>query len=803
VRAMEARVIGDGAVVSGEAVSHAKSKIRLNRRVTLAVGHLVEAAAKQLQEGTSEGPAVLTAERRTKAAQALAKHVVVLKEQLDSLHVTTEAQRLPAARTVTAAARTLYQELAAIQRSPSASSPEAEEDTAGLPLGHHLFHPHDQGHRIHDANKALRAQILMLSNMVVAAAPEALGALREAAGIDTAAQEQHLSEQEQEHLSTFAQALRFDLNAALTTAITLGEAQAKQSDDSLQPRLSVHHQEWQTSLSENLESQAVAAFAAMQPTRTAIARNYLNLKAFVAAAGDELLDLIRHSDGSLVSLADVLLTVKSFDKVVTPLGVGFWGRDGSQAAPILPLLGSEAPAAHKVNLGAEALVNEYATLIAGVAMRWPVGLGEYTVGKMDEAMHGEGLLLKRDSDVGIVLTINSHAIGLTDQLSEFQEVRVPVTRFSTDAQDSLHSIQQQVDHESADRTQVSVPPPQWKGDLIEVDSTAATDPHSSAATKVDGPLVESLELVGTTVHMGGDNSTSSELDREINYDAAAMQDEQKAFDTDMSDEAARMNAPNLTQGLHNYSAAYQHDAVIAKQADKWRPSFSGTEHSHMGGVAHMWHAEGTNDDATVQPLEFSLEGMFTDAAAGTRRSNASSDMFDPAWMPTPEHVAEEQKAFEADMLNETHVLNATDGLLHNHSSQYQEDYARPIMQREEGMWRDSQDTSQYMWDQVAHADVTDSTLPPTPPPTLSWVPAQPADAPLHPYPHHAPPTVDSVLEENELVQQVDDDDDERKEGRHLPVPMETITGHPVHSRAPDTSQEEGEEAHPKPQADRK
>jgi len=123
----------------------------------------------------------------------------------------------------------------------------------------------------------------------------------------------------------------------------------------------------------------------------------------------------------------------------------------------------------------------------------------------------------------------------------------------------------------------------------------------------------------------------------------------------------------------------------------------------------------------VQELDAALSGASSTTSNGTlNETEADSEIY------SPERMAEEQRSFEADMLNETSVMNSTQNTLHNSSAAYEHDH---IIEREADMWRQSQDTSAAVWGAVAHQDdATEATLPPTPPPTLSFH----SDAPNRP-----------------------------------------------------------------------
>merc|ERR1712070_556637 len=157
-------------------------------------------------------------------------------------------------------------------------------------------------------------------------------------------------------------------------------------------------------LSNKCEAAADNVLKLLSGKRQKIADNYLSLKAYAVAAVDKVDDYVGKGKGkNLSSIGDL------------PKAVGL-GMGGTFVPPIFGGKGAKVTSARsKIN----GLVNEYASNVAQVRMRWPLGLGKYLIDKLEISMTGKGVLEvdKVGGKAGNFVFINGRSVGLSNKLS--------------------------------------------------------------------------------------------------------------------------------------------------------------------------------------------------------------------------------------------------------------------------------------------------------------------------------------------------------------------------------------------------
>merc|ERR1711896_115707 len=129
--------------------------------------------------------------------------------------------------------------------------------------------------------------------------------------------------------------------------------------------------------------------------------------AYAVAAVDKVDDYVGKGKGkNLSSIGDLLKTVGDVGAVKAPKAVGL-GMGGTFVPPIFGGKGAKVTSARsKIN----GLVNEYASNVAQVRMRWPLGLGKYLIDKLEISMTGR-------------------SVGLSNKLSDFSSLAVRMTTY--------------------------------------------------------------------------------------------------------------------------------------------------------------------------------------------------------------------------------------------------------------------------------------------------------------------------------------------------------------------------------------
>lgn len=216
-------------------------------------------------------------------------------------------------------------------------------------------------------------------------------------------------------------AMEADLNKAIVKAIDIGEARMTRVQMRAMANTNSAKKALLGNIAEAVETMADEVFEATQDNRATIADNYLALKAYCGSRSDDIIEYVGKGKGkALFALGDLLMTVASLDGVKTPVaeGIGFGG------AEVPAIFGGGA---HKVGHSltkTNGLVNEWADVIGQVRQRWPYGLGHYLLTKTQFAMQKDGLLSvgKSGSKDGQYVFINSHAIGLSNRLEDFDNL---------------------------------------------------------------------------------------------------------------------------------------------------------------------------------------------------------------------------------------------------------------------------------------------------------------------------------------------------------------------------------------------
>merc|ERR1711981_5934 len=150
----------------------------------------------------------------------------------------------------------------------------------------------------------------------------------------------------------------------LTRAIQLGEAKAKKAQEEAEANIASTKRSLQSTIAVQTEFMADNVFKLLNGKRQKIADNYLSLKAYAAVAKDKVIDYLAKGgkNRNLSSVGDLLTTVGNLSKV-----------KGSVS---------------KIN----GLVTEYMKVLSQVRNRFPVGLGNYLMAKLETSMQGTGAL---------------------------------------------------------------------------------------------------------------------------------------------------------------------------------------------------------------------------------------------------------------------------------------------------------------------------------------------------------------------------------------------------------------------------
>merc|ERR1712072_905974 len=249
------------------------------------------------------------------------------------------------------------------------------------------------------------------------------------------------------------------LNKGLTRAIQLGEAKAKKAQEEAEANIASTKRSLQSTIAVQTEFMADNVFKLLNGKRQKIADNYLSLKAYAAVAKDKVEDYLAKGDKNrnLSSVGDLLTTVGALSKVKVKVtkGLGF----GAKKIPSI-FSGKKIKVKGSVSK-INGLVTEYMKVLSQVRNRFPVGLGNYLMAKLETSMQGTGALEvdKVQDRAGNYVFINGHAVGLSSKLRDFATLAVHMAHYEK----ALAQLTGKLAHHKAAGKSIRVAPPQWQG----------------------------------------------------------------------------------------------------------------------------------------------------------------------------------------------------------------------------------------------------------------------------------------------------------------------------------------------------
>merc|ERR1711959_426371 len=307
------------------------------------------------------------------------------------------------------------------------------------------------------AKKQFNSRITTLTNTVVANAEKFKKKLNHITGVTN--NWKKASAADRKAIRVQRNGMFSDLNKALARAIQLGEAKAKKAQEEAQANIASTKRSLTSQISVKTEMMADNVFKIIQGKRQKIADNYLSLKAYSAVAKDKLEDYLSKGgkNRNLSSIGDLLTTVGGLSKVKVKAtkGLGF----GSNKIPSI-FSGKKIKVKGSVSK-INGLVTEYMKVLKSVRDRYPMGLGNYLMAKLETSMQGTGALEvdKVQDRTGNYVFVNGHAVGLSSKLRDFATLAVHMAHYEK----ALAQLTGKLAHHKAAGKSIRVAPPQWQG----------------------------------------------------------------------------------------------------------------------------------------------------------------------------------------------------------------------------------------------------------------------------------------------------------------------------------------------------
>merc|ERR1711881_314266 len=300
------------------------------------------------------------------------------------------------------------------------------------------------------AKKEYASRITTLTNTVVANAAKFEKHLSRVTG--AANNWKKASAADRKVLRQQRNAMFSDLNKGLTRAIQLGEAKAKKAQEEAEANTASTKRSLQSTIAVQTEFMADNVFKLLNGKRQKIADNYLSLKAYAAVAKDKVQDYLAKG-GKNRNLSSVGALSKVKVKATKGLGFGAKKIPSIFSGKKIKVKGSVS----KIN----GLVTEYMKVLSQVRNRFPVGLGNYLMAKLETSMQGTGALEvdKVQDRAGNYVFINGHAVGLSSKLRDFATLAVHMAHYEK----ALAQLTGKLAHHKAAGKSIRVAPPQWQG----------------------------------------------------------------------------------------------------------------------------------------------------------------------------------------------------------------------------------------------------------------------------------------------------------------------------------------------------
>merc|ERR1711988_1353893 len=154
-----------------------------------------------------------------------------------------------------------------------------------------------------------------------------------------------------------------DLNKAITKALQLGEAKAKEVEDRAKENAEAMKKALTIEISQQVERMADTVLKTVLDDRGTIANNYLSVKGYAGAASDTIMDYVQKGQGKgLIAIGGLLQAIAAVSKAKTK------GAEGVSAGlgEIVPPFGGSAIPEVKDITKVNGLVDEYTKTFATV-----------------------------------------------------------------------------------------------------------------------------------------------------------------------------------------------------------------------------------------------------------------------------------------------------------------------------------------------------------------------------------------------------------------------------------------------------
>merc|ERR1711959_880009 len=404
IKDMDTRMTGEVSVVSGQVISFKAEQARVNRHVAAEIDRIDK----------------LMDHRFSVSKRARGKLHSILNENKKAAHEEVEQLRSLFQDKISKVRGTMAEDYASAKHDLSESVAKMYEDMADAQL-EQLY-----------ANEEAAARINSYSK--------------------------EAGEKDRELIKDQNAAMAADMQKAITQATQKGEAEANAVAQRARSHLAAEKQSMLIEITNTVEETADQLFKTVQGKHQNIADNYLSLKAYAISAETKVVAYVGQGKGkNLSSLGDLLVNCAALSSVEAGAAEGLSPSDSIPAI----FTADKVKIDNKVSK-INGLVNEYVTLVNGVRMRWPMGLGKYLLLKLEASMSQKGVLQvdKVAEKAGNWVYINGEAVGLSNKLNDFEGLAVRMAKYEASLAKLTASLK---GAKKTKKSMVYAAPPEWQG----------------------------------------------------------------------------------------------------------------------------------------------------------------------------------------------------------------------------------------------------------------------------------------------------------------------------------------------------
>jgi len=450
IKDMDTRMTGEVSVVSGQVISFKAEQARVNRHVAAEITRVDK----------------LMDHRFSVSKRARGKLHSILNENKKAAHEEVEQLRTLFQDKISKVRGTMAEDYASAKHDLSESVGKMYEDMADAQL-EQIYKNEEAASGINNYSKESMAAIAAskkdfetrldsLTNVVAANHKKVEKDFEVLTGVIRDYKE--AGEKDRELIKDQNAAMAADMQKAITQAIQKGEAEANAVAQRARSHLAAEKQSMLIEITNTVEETADQLFKTVQGKHQNIADNYLSLKAYAISAETKVVAYVGQGKGkNLSSLGDLLVNCAALSSVEAG------AAEGLSPSDTLPAIFT----ADKVKIDNKVskingLVNEYVTLVNGVRMRWPMGLGKYLLLKLEASMSQKGVLQvdKVAEKAGNWVYINGEAVGLSNKLNDFEGLAVRMAKYEASLAKLTASLK---GAKKTKKSMVYAAPPEWQG----------------------------------------------------------------------------------------------------------------------------------------------------------------------------------------------------------------------------------------------------------------------------------------------------------------------------------------------------